>query len=296
MTSRVVPRGLDGDDLINHLRIGLDTKEELRNEAKRNRSVVLDLSNANWFAPTFLTPVSVVYNQLVDEGCDISIDYPNDYQVKSYLNMIDFPEGTPDPPDHYKNTLPLCSMNTNRDADAVDIVSEKMGKLIKNQFLSSTDVDQVMWLKYPFSETIDNVDTHSKCDHGALLIQNYPSKNFFDFCIADDGISIPGNFEQHDIGFPSDDEANRMAMEDGYSTRQTDDGRRGFGLRTTVEMVCDGLKGEVLLSSRGSTLSRDKNNKIKRKIKKQSWDGTIFAARLHPPSDDFSYMEYLMPD
>ncbi|WP_127117883.1 hypothetical protein [Halorubrum sp. PV6] len=296
MTSTVTPSGLDGDDLIKHLQIGLDTKHELRREADESGSVVLDLSSANWFAPTFLTPVSVVYNQLVAEGYDITVRYPDSYQVKRYLKMIDFPEGTPDPPDRYRNTLPLCSMNTSRDADAVDIVSEKMGQLLKDQFLSDSDIDQVMWLKYPFSETIDNVDTHSKCDFGALLIQNYPSKNFFDFCIADDGISIPGNFEEHNITFPSDDEANRMAMEDGYSTRQTDDGRRGFGLRTTVEMVCDGLMGEVLISSRDSTLSRYRNNKITREIKSRSWSGTIFAARLHPPSDDFSYIEYLMPD
>lgn len=296
MGSRVAPKGLDGDDLVKHLQIGLTTVEKLRSKASRTDSVTLDLSNANWFAPTFLTPVSVAYNQLQNNGYDVSVKYPHYAPVKRYLRMIDFPGGTPEPPEHYTNTLPLCLMNTKRDEDAVDIVSEKMGKLIKNQFLSDKDIDQVAWLKYPFGETIDNVDTHSGCDYGALLLQNYPSKSFFDFCIADDGITIPGNYEEHDIPFRTDHEANRMAMEEGISTRQNDDYSRGFGLRTTVEMVCDGLNGEVLLSSRESTLSRRQNNKIKRKAKDRSWNGTIFAARLHPPSDDFSYMEYLMPD
>jgi len=290
----VSPTGLTGDSLVYHYRIALKTARELHEVAQTSDEIELDLSDAEWFAPTFLAPTSVIYNQLEQAGVDISIRYPDDYRVKRYLKMIDFPSGTATPSKEYTNTLPLCLMNTSREEDVIDIIASKMRELIKNEFLSESG--NSMWLNYPLGEVIDNVDVHSRCDYGTLLIQNYPSKEALDLCIADDGISIPGNYERSDIDFDNDVEAVRMAMEDGVSTREGDGGQRGFGLRTTVEMICDGLDGQVFLSSRGGSLFRNQNSGPYKRFGNSRWGGTVFAARLYPPEEDFSYLGYITPD
>lgn len=294
MTTVVRPTGLDGDSLISQYASALQVKSELETKAEYNDTIRLDLSTARWFTPSFLTTISVVVNSLSEADRSIEIYQPNGIGVRSYLQMIDFPEGTANPSDEYSNTLPLCTIDRKTDKNAIDAVDDKMRELMKKQLMQ--DDGKITWLEYPFGEIIDNVDTHSECEFGSLLIQNYPNKEFLDICIADDGISIPGSYDKYGIDFEDNEEALRMAFEEGISTRPDTGGKRGYGLRTTAEMICSGLGGQVMLSSRDVTLFRNGHTTIVREFGGKSWDGTVFAARIYPPSEDFSYMDYIFPD
>jgi hypothetical protein len=288
------PRGLINDSLLSQYQSALEIAQDLPDVADLSEEVIIDLRGADWFTPTFLVPISVLYNQARDAGVEFQIRFPFDYQVRSYLEQIGFPEGAPRPPERYKNHLPLCSVNTELEEDTFEIVSKKLRNLIK-QFLGERNLEGINWLTYPIGEIIDNSDQHSNCDFGSLLIQYYPTKEALDVCIVDDGISIPANFERYGIDFDSDEEAVRMAMVEGRSTRPDAGHERGYGLRTTVEMICDGLNGKVLLSSRGATLFRSSNNGVDARLGDYQWDGTVFAARLYPPTEEFDYLPYVTP-
>jgi hypothetical protein len=293
MANVIEPSGLDTDRLLPQYQTALDTKAEIERALPSEQELVLDLSSAKWFAPTFLTPITVIINKLRAEGVNLRVKYPYTRGVAHYLNMIDFPNGTSNPSENLQNTLPLCTIDTASEEDAIDIVASKMRELIRKQFMQETG--GVSWLQYPFSEIIDNVDTHSNCEFGALLIQNYPDKEFLDFCIADDGVSIPGSYENSDIDFSSDTKAITMALEQGISSRPDTGGLRGYGLRTTAEMICSGLDGQILLSSRTSTRFRS-GESTSSNNHGTPWEGTVFAARVHPPDTSFNYLDYISPD
>lgn len=293
---RIEPAGLSGNDLLAYYRTALSTKAKMNQAAKNGQAIELDLRAAEWFSPAFLAPICVCHNQLVADGVEIDVRWPSDRRIQRYLRQIRFPEGTATPTREYDNNLPLCSMNTDRDADVVELVGSKIRELIKDQFPELADDGGIMWINYPIIEVIDNVDYHSDCEFGALLVQNYPRKPFLDLCIADNGVSIPGNFERYGIDFKSDEAAVRRAMEEGLSTRTDTGHKRGFGLRTTVEMVCDGLNGELFLSSRQATLGRGRSGGPTRYELEHEWNGTVFIARLNQPDGEFNYLDYIYPE
>jgi hypothetical protein len=145
----------------------------------------------------------------------------------------------------------------------------------------------------PIGELLDNVDQHSRCDYGFATVQYYPKKDRLDFCIVDDGITIPGNYEEYEIDFETDLGAVKQALTKGLSTKTEDDpmGRsRGTGLRTTANIICDGLSGELLVSSRRGTIhKRDGINEIDHCY----WDGTVIFGRLNVPKSNFDYTQYI---
>jgi hypothetical protein len=287
---RIPVSSLDNGSLLSQYRTALCTRDAMFN--CEENEMLLDLSSAEWFAPTFLTPISVAYNRLVSDGKDIQIQYPRQQGAKAYLDQIHFPEGVAEPTDKHDNHLPLCLMNTDSNRDVVEIVGRKIRELVRKQF-SSLSKSGVMWITYPLNEIIDNVDYHSQCDFGALLIQRYPSKEQIDICIADDGISIPGSFDTYDVDYDSDEDAVRQALQEGISTRRDTGYERGYGLRTTAEMVCDGINGQIMLSSREATLYRDGHSGPHCRLNDNHWNGTVFTARLNVPDDDFDYKDYI---
>lgn len=295
MPVAVSPQPLSGNNLRSQYRIALRTRNKLLSAGTRDSRVILDISRSQFFLPTFLAPICVTCNQLTRSGCEVSVKEPPSYPIKSYLNQIKFPLGTEKPGEEYDNQIPLCLMNTELEDGVVEIISGELTKLLKKCLTSMKQEHGIEWIKYPITEIIDNVDDHSNCNYGAVIVQNYPTKEFLDICIADDGISIPGSYDTYDVSYDDDLDAIQKAMVEGISTKPNTGHLRGFGLRTTVEMVCDGLSGEVFLSSRNATISRIRNRDSSEICHDMDWSGTVFAARLHPPDDDFHYLDYVSP-
>lgn len=285
------PGQITGDSLIEQYRIAIETKEALLQKAEQGSTIHLDLRDCEWLVSTFLVPISVLYNTLSKRDVDLRVTTPAGGGVGEYLQQIDFPSGSNNPSTNYSNHLPLFFMEREADADAIEVVGTKIRELLRKQF-SEYPFGVLNAVQYPVDELINNVDEHSEYEYSALLAQHFPNKECLDICIADDGISIPGRYEADGIDFSSDEEAIRMAMSDGVSTSDDGSRHRGYGLRTTTDMICEGLNGEVLLASRGETMRRTNRGPF-RSGHDLEWDGTVFAARLHLPSDRFDYMKYL---
>lgn len=285
------PIGLSNDDLLGQYQTAVRTRTKLLEGAANGENLLLDLSDAEWLVPTFLTPMSVLYNRLQEEGHSIKIRFPQGHGQQIYLSQIGFPEGAVRPEERYDNSLPLCLLNTDANEDAAEIVGGKIRALLKRH-LPDLPPGAITGINYPITEMVDNVDQHSVCGHGALLVQYYPKKECLDICVADDGLSIPGSYDRHGIVFESHEDALRKALA-GVSTKEDYGHDRGYGLRTTTKMVCQGLNGQILLSSRDATLLRIQNEEPKLIPDRWHWDGTVFAARLDLPEKEFKWQKYV---
>lgn len=285
---RIEVTGLDNDNLLSQYNKALKLNRSISREYD---SYVLDLTNVKWITPTFLAPVSVLYQELSGEGIDVDVKYPHHHGVNSYLSQIGFPAGSEEPTEEYDNHLPLCRLSSDSGQSTSEKVTSKLRDLLKKQFpdMPSSGLTAI---EQPITEIIDNVDQHSNYEHGAFLMQYYPKKEFLDFCIVDNGRSIPGNYDYHGVKYEGEEEAVRMALR-GISTKEDFGHNRGFGLKTTANLVCDGLNGRIVLSSHNATLTRVNDATPYQIYDGYTWGGTTFAARLQPPEGEFPWQKYM---
>lgn len=272
------------DSLEQQFGSACEIRERLAQASSEN--VTVDISDGEWFTPGFLAPAAVAY-QRNNQNCD-RFHLPPDKE--RYLSHIDFPDGSSDPEKTHKNDLPLCQLNTSGEASTIERLESKIGKLLVKNFGGSFD-GTVSAIRYPMSELIDNVDQHSRCENGALLVQNYPSKSFVEICVADDGMGIPGNYDRHGIEFDDHGDALQKALT-GLSTK-SDGGQRGYGIRTTTEIVCEGLEGEILLASGNAAVHKRGEQPCRVVDLPTEWPGTAFIARPKQPDASFNYIQYV---
>lgn len=95
-----------------------------------------------------------------------------------------------------------------------------------------------------------NITEHSESDRGYIFAQAYPTKGFLDVCIADRGVSLLGSYEKlPDNEILSDMEAIKAANRGLSSKNLPDAENRGFGIRTSKQMLIHGLGGQYLMIS-----------------------------------------------
>lgn len=286
---RISVDGFTGDSLQKHFRTAAEISKTIKESPEEY--VVIDVSNSKWFNPASLVPLCVTYHREVRNGRQIEFELPNDLRTERYLNTITFPEGSTDPSKHYKNHLPLCQLSTDPSSGAAEHVGSKLQSLLRKEF-ESLSGEAVQGISYPISEMVDNIDQHSNCDVGAVLVQRYPSKEFIDIGIVDDGVSVPGNFESHGVEFDSDKEALSRAAKGLVSTKPDTGHNRGFGISTTINLVCNGMNGSVLFQSRDGSYFKD-GERVYCSSASNTWPGTSFIFRLHVPEDGFGFLDYI---
>ena len=280
-------------DVIERFRCSLRTVSNLEAAAEAGETALrLDFGDINWIDLVYATPLATAIQRLSAAGVEVDIRYPNDSGVANYVRTIEFPGGVTEPTHANKTYLPLIRLNTADDPSAVDVAGSTIRRLIKGLLGASGRVINGIYL--PIGEVLDNVDQHSRCDHGFASVQHFPNGNRIDLCIVDDGITIPGNYEHHGIDFDSDADAVRRALTEGLSTKIERDARgrrRGTGLRTTAKTICEGLNGKLLLASRNGTILQDDSITV---VDDLYWDGTVIFARLNVPSEEFEYTKYIV--
>ena len=280
--------GLTGDDPLHHYERACKTYQALQ-DADDATEVRLDLTAARWTVPLYLSPVAVAIQQLEDAGVGVTVQCSS--KIQQYIDQIGFPDGDIHPSESYENALPLCRLNTDADEDAIEIVGSKVYDLLRTH-LPNQPSGVLTGLQYTVTEIIDNVDQHSQCRHGTLLVQHYPRKETVDICVADDGISIHGAYDAFGIEYTDAVDALRKALR-GVSTKPDAGHERGYGLRTTTQMVCEGLHGSIVFSSNGTTLYKNGTDEPTVVLPDQQWPGTVFAARLNLPDDEFEWAQFV---
>ncbi len=129
-------------------------------------------------------------------------------------------------------------------------------------------------------EAIANIVDHSMEQRGFIFAQNYPSKNFMDVCIADNGLSILGAYNESGFSEITTDELAIQNAVSGKSTKH-EAHSRGFGIRTSKKMLVNGLKGKYFLLSGNAfiihSISQEEIITLPVPLK---WKGTILALRI----------------
>lgn len=220
-----------------------------------------DFSECKFFSPFLLAGLSCIYNANLKNNDAISIIPPSTNSINEYLNTICFPSGfaynpneienfqTLFAPYHTKKYIPIIFFPATKTGNN-SIVREKIlsavNSIFKTQLNLGGGVLQAIY--YMIDELTQNITDHSQCDSGIIFAQFYPSKNYMDICIVDNGIGLlQGYINSGKYTVATHEDAVNLAIK-GKSTKDLPESR-GFGLSTSRKMLVEGLKGKFLLFS-----------------------------------------------
>jgi hypothetical protein len=143
---------------------------------------------------------------------------------------------------------------------------------------------------YPLTELVTNIFEHSKVGEGYVFAQYYPKKNFLDLCIVDCGRGLARAYkEENGLDFADQEALKQVLM--GHSTKS--DVERGYGVRTSKRVVCEGLGGGFILLSGDSALFSSRNKEKIISLPKFYWQGVIISYRIPQPTKPVDITQYL---
>jgi anti-sigma regulatory factor (Ser/Thr protein kinase) len=144
-------------------------------------------------------------------------------------------------------------------------------------------------LAYLLSEIVDNVYEHSQFSYASVLAGTPANEKFSEICILDNGISIAGSYRKIKRNF-TDEEAFQKVLE-GVSAKSEE---RGFGLRTSINLVSKGLNGQFMIISGKAVLLVEKTKRSVYKLPfSNSYKGTIVSIRIPYPSKGINIYEFV---
>ena len=214
---------------------------KLNNIIKKNKSnEIMDLRDYSFLAPPVLLPLLQYMEQHnIKKYCP----HPN---TRHYLEKVLGRQRCTD------TTYPLRKLkkfhynNTYGLADKVEEHLSQVTDEIFDLFDLNLDLNGINLIVY---EMLTNIYKHSKFENAYILCQKYPNANKLDICMIDDGVTIPGSFEEVNIEFLNDTEAifdainGKTSDKEGYKLH-------GRGLNTTASITSLGFGGEMLIASR----------------------------------------------
>ena len=267
-------------------------------EKSVDQEVTIDFSDTRFISPVFALSLIVYLTR-----CGKQIAFTN---VSDYLERIGLGNGGIKPDtmrqteflaelEKYtsKTYIPIIDFAAGRNSDAKEVVSSIVENMIIQQLNIQSNVAN--GFKYMIDETLDNITEHSESDRGYIFAQAYPTKGFLDVCIADRGVSLLGSYEKlPDNEILSDMEAIKAANRGLSSKNLPDAENRGFGIRTSKQMLIHGLGGQYLMISGCSLYLKSCNlDTFYSMPHGLRWNGTIVALRIPYHSASFNYIDYI---
>ena len=267
-------------------------------EDSNDLEVTIDFSDTRFISPVFALSFIVYLSR-----CGKQVSFKN---ISDYLERIEFSNGGVKPDmmrqtefladlEKYasKTYIPIIDFAAGRNSDAKEAVSSIVENMIIQQLSIQSNVAN--GLKYMIDEILDNITEHSESDRGYIFAQAYPTKGFLDVCIADRGVSLLGSYEKlpgNEI--LSDIEAIKAANRGLSSKNLPDAENRGFGIRTSKQMLIQGLGGQYLMISGCSLYLKSRNlDTFYSMPHGLRWNGTIVALRIPYHSSSFNYINYI---
>ena len=233
-------------------------------------SEIMDLSGYSFIAPPTLLPI-LQYMELHDIH-----KYRSHLSTKSYLEKVLGKKKCTD------TTIPLRKLKTFeyneyfQVADKIELyLSDVTDEIVG--LIGDVDTQSVNVLFY---EMLTNIYKHSQCQNAYILCQKYPTVNTIDICIIDDGISIPGSFEQEGMDFTNDSEAIYEAI-NGKTTDKEKYNLHGRGLNTTANITSLGFGEQMLIASRNGVCTVNKKGVKTWKRNMPYIDGTFVTLRIN---------------
>lgn len=269
-----------------------------RVEKSDEDEVVIDFSETQFVSPVFALSLIVYFSK-----CGKDVSFQN---ITDYLGIIGLNSGGLKPDmmrqteflailEKYtsKTYIPIIDFSAGKSSDAKEAISSIVENMIIHQLNIQSNVAN--GLKYMIDETLDNITEHSESDRGYIFAQAYPNKQFLDVCIADRGVTLLGSYTKlQNNEILTDLEAIKAANRGISSKNLPDAENRGFGIKTSKQMLINGLGGQYLMIS-GSCLyfkcpSFDSFYSMPDGLR---WNGTIIAMRIPYHSSTFNYINYI---
>lgn len=269
-----------------------------RVQNSKDKEITIDFTHTK-----FVNPVLVLSLIVYLKGCRKKVYFKN---VSGYLDKIGLGNGgiKPDILRHTeflailegyvsKTYIPIVDFPANRSNDAKETISSLVENLLIRQLNIQSNVAN--GLKYMVDETLDNITEHSESERGYIFAQAYPSKGYLDICIADCGITLLGSYERlSDNEIASDIEAIKAANRGISSKNLPEAENRGFGIKTSKQMLINGLNGQYLMVSGSCLYAKSKMvDSFYTMPEGFRWDGTIVALRVPYNSPTFNYINYI---
>jgi hypothetical protein len=223
------------------------------------QEIELDFTEARMLNPFFLGGLACSLKYFLSTGKKVILNHNQNSNISSYLETIHFPDcllpekGTESAffkkLETYagKTYIPLIAFPTGSN-DYHGTIREKVlnavSELLKTQLNFKEKERQP--LSYFIDELTHNVNDHSASPYGYLFAQFYPSSNYLDLVICDNGKGIYKSYEGNTKFNPRDEvEALQFAIA-GKSTKDRPESK-GFGISTSRNMLVNGLRGRFFI-------------------------------------------------
>ena len=254
---------------------------------EKGEKVNFNLEDMSWAYPLIMLPIT---SYIYATGSTYTL---GNSSVKSYLETINFPQGV--------DSVTTFEQQLHKGKSFVPISILKKDAREQRERLETLFLEMIYKILgntkgtenaiyYPVAEFVSNIFDHSKKDEGFVFGQLYQSKNFLDMCIVDNGRGLANAYKAENKVELSDVDAIKQALE-GYSTKR--DRERGYGIRTSIRVVCEALGGGfVLLSGNAALLSLD-NKKSIVSLPGFYWQGVIIAYRIPKPTHPINITPYI---
>lgn len=267
------------------------------NEAAFEEVLEVDFQTTAFVHPACVLPLAAAINYYRELGINFRLSVP---AGNRYLHSIGFGNGPVDAPLGsskirqlpHKTYVPItCFRAGTHDAD-----TRAKNSAIKAicTILHTAGVDQniVYGVNYILSELTDNIQEHSFSQFGYLMAQLYPKKQFMDICLADTGVTFLGSYARNLFDEVRTDTDALTYVLRQRSVKDQDDGR-GFGIRTSRNMVVKGLEGRMVFWS-GAAYNQPGNNPpaIVETSSRYRFPGTVVLLRVHTNVRGFIPSEY----
>lgn len=200
----------------------------------------IDLSGLEFVNPLTILPIATIASS---HNCKVTL--PKDSNASSYLTTIHFPRGVESVAKTKGSYIPIGHLIGGDDPTQKERLESGIVQLIRSK-LSSDDKIGTSPIAYPISEIVTNIFDHSASNEGWILGQYYERKKHLELCILDRGQGLAKSYLNAKSLSYSDKEALERALS-GESAKMSKE--RGYGLRTSRNLISSGLGGQVLIYS-----------------------------------------------
>jgi hypothetical protein len=212
---------------------------------------IIDLAGVSFFNPCLLAPLAI----LMAKHPEARVIAPVNENARTYYKfMTEMMKNEYEFDEFERETIAgqsyIRMIKVTKDKVRFNRFSEMLSKSITTDKYGGANA-----IPYLVGEITDNVLEHSRFNNSWVMIQIYSRRGRMELSVIDDGISIPGSLEAAGFTFTHGDaDAINQAVQ-GRSAKVME-GMRGTGLRTVTNLLVEGMKGELLIVSRGGILSR----------------------------------------
>lgn len=142
---------------------------------------------------------------------------------------------------------------------------------------------------YLVTELMDNIYQHSEFSKAFVMAQRFDEARIVELCFLDNGLTIQGVLKRHGKNLDAVG-ALQLALQ-GFSTKSPE---RGYGLRTSMRLASEGLKGEFLVVSGSAAFSSRPLESAEYALDLHlALPGTLIAIRMPFTSKVDNFYDYL---